>query len=266
MINLLNPWCPLPYERVPGGQVQDPQYDKESSNPLLGGMSPYMMMAQGLDIAGFFASPLEYKAFQVATQALVAAPGQRIALAEQALRMSPHCAEAYNVLAIYKAQNFEESLEYFRKGAELGPRAFEQERWEEQLEKKDLHDILPYRCVYVWVGGGGATGGGGGVKLVTLQHGSFARRDCQTTLRVEPHPILPATCLPHTAARLHPCLAPSPPPHPLHHHYPPTCTHTTPCRSVLRAAYGVANTLRKMRRAQEAYEAWQVLFQYSGKW
>jgi hypothetical protein len=35
---------------------------------------------------------------------------------------------------------------------------------------------------------------------------------------------------------------------------------------VLRSAYGVANTLRKMKRGQEAYEAWQVLFQYNREW
>jgi tetratricopeptide (TPR) repeat protein len=146
LVSLLNPWCPLHFERVPGGEVQEPKYDEEANNPLLGPMSPYMMVSQGIDIAGFFASPLEFKAFKLATEALTAtAPGQRIQLAEEALRLSPHCAEAYNVLAIYKAQNFEEALEYYKKGAELGPRAFEQERWEEQVEKKDLHDIIPYR-------------------------------------------------------------------------------------------------------------------------
>lgn len=42
--------------------------------------------------------------------------------------------------------------------------------------------------------------------------------------------------------------------------------HALCCRSVLRSAYGVANTLRKMKRGQEAYEAWQVLFQYNREW
>lgn len=39
-----------------------------------------------------------------------------------------------------------------------------------------------------------------------------------------------------------------------------------PLRGVLRSAYGVANTLRKMKRAMEAFEAWQVLFQYDPEW
>jgi tetratricopeptide (TPR) repeat protein len=144
-VNMINPWCPLHFERVPGGQVQDSKYDSEVNNPLMAPMDPYMMMGRHLSIAGFFASPVEYKAFQLAAEALTASPDKRIPMAEEALRLSPHCAEAYNVLAMYKAKDFEEALEYYKKGAELGPRAFEQERWEEQVEQQDLHDVLPYR-------------------------------------------------------------------------------------------------------------------------
>jgi hypothetical protein len=52
----------------------------------------------------------------------------------------------------------------------------------------------------------------------------------------------------------------------LDHTLPPPPLPPTTCRTVLRSAYGVANTLRKMRRGQEAYEAWQLLFKYSDRW
>ena len=48
-------------------------------------------------------------------------PPHGIQAAENALAISPICPEAYNVLAINQADNFDEALEMYRKAAQLGP-------------------------------------------------------------------------------------------------------------------------------------------------
>ncbi len=48
---------------------------------------------------------------------------KRIALARKALKISPDCADAYNLLAEDKARTFEDALDLYQKGVEAGKRA-----------------------------------------------------------------------------------------------------------------------------------------------
>jgi tetratricopeptide (TPR) repeat protein len=58
-------------------------------------------------------------------------PRARVALAHKALKISPHCADAYVLLAEEEAKSVQEALEYYRKGVEageqvLGPKEFKE--------------------------------------------------------------------------------------------------------------------------------------------
>ncbi|MFG5382807.1 hypothetical protein [Yoonia sp. R2-816] len=52
-----------------------------------------------------------------------AVPKQRVALAQKALKISPLCADAYNLLAEEHAKTQEEALDYYRKAVEAGKEA-----------------------------------------------------------------------------------------------------------------------------------------------
>jgi len=58
-------------------------------------------------------------------------PAERIELAEQALRISPDCADAWVLLAQESAVNLEQVMEYYQKGVEAGERALGEPAFEQ---------------------------------------------------------------------------------------------------------------------------------------
>lgn len=58
-------------------------------------------------------------------------PSRRIALARQALLISPDCADAYNLLASEGARSLKEASEFYRKGMQAGERAIGEEKFAE---------------------------------------------------------------------------------------------------------------------------------------
>lgn len=58
-------------------------------------------------------------------------------------QIHPVCPEAYNVLAIHDASNYEEALEYFKKAVEQGTLIKDKDDLKEALESKDLFSIPP---------------------------------------------------------------------------------------------------------------------------
>lgn len=56
-------------------------------------------------------------------------PAKRIAIARQALKISPNCADAYVLLAEEEASTTEQALEYYQQGVEAGKRALGQEHF-----------------------------------------------------------------------------------------------------------------------------------------
>lgn len=67
--------------------------------------------------------PLEEAQFLMYDAWDSASPKQRIALARKAIKISPLCADAYNLLAEEHAKTQEEALDYYRKAVEAGKEA-----------------------------------------------------------------------------------------------------------------------------------------------
>lgn len=71
------------------------------------------------------AQNIMYEAWEATTRS------KRIALARKALEVSPHCADAYVLLAEEEARSGEEVLEYYQQGVEAGELALGKEGFEE---------------------------------------------------------------------------------------------------------------------------------------
>jgi tetratricopeptide (TPR) repeat protein len=71
------------------------------------------------------AQELMYQAFEETN------PGNRIALAHEALSISPNCADAYVLLAEEEADTIQRALEYYRQGVAAGERALGKDFFEE---------------------------------------------------------------------------------------------------------------------------------------
>ena len=71
------------------------------------------------------AQDIMYEAWDATTRS------KRIALARKALEVSPHCADAYVLLAEEEARSGEEMLEYYQRGVEAGELALRKEGLEE---------------------------------------------------------------------------------------------------------------------------------------
>ena len=108
MITIFNPIYPLQFERFGDGNPDDdPEFKSHLSN-----------LNQGHGVAGeldvderFYSSVAIYKAEKKARMAYVSE--NPIAEAKAALKISPNCPEAYNVLAQFKAKTYDEALGKF---------------------------------------------------------------------------------------------------------------------------------------------------------
>jgi len=108
MITIFNPIYPLQFERFGDGNPdEDPEFKSHLSN-----------LNQGHEVAGelhvderFYSSVAIYKAEKKARMAYVSE--NPIAEANAALKISPNCPEAYNVLAQFKAKTYDEALGKF---------------------------------------------------------------------------------------------------------------------------------------------------------
>jgi len=72
-----------------------------------------------------FAQDIMYEAWEAESKK------ERIKLANEALSISPNCADAYNLLAEEDAKTLKEATEYYRKGMEAGRRALGEEIFKE---------------------------------------------------------------------------------------------------------------------------------------
>jgi tetratricopeptide (TPR) repeat protein len=73
------------------------------------------------------------------------------------VQIHPVCPEAYNVLALNDAENYEEALEYFKKAVELGTLVKDEADLQETLESKELFSIPPMRAYFRGLFGVGNT-------------------------------------------------------------------------------------------------------------
>ena len=108
MITIFNPIYPLQFERFGDGNPdEDPEFKSHLSN-----------LNQGHGVAGelgldesFYSSVAIYKAEKKARMAYVSE--NPITEAKAALKISPNCPEAYNVLAQFEAKTYDEALGKF---------------------------------------------------------------------------------------------------------------------------------------------------------
>ncbi|KAL9956834.1 hypothetical protein ACROYT_G038377 [Oculina patagonica] len=116
MITIFNPMYPLQFERFGDGNPdEDPEFKSHLSN-----------LNQGHGVAGelcvderFYSSVAIYNAEQKARMAYVLE--DPVAEAKEALKISPYCPEAYNVLAQFEAKTYDEALGFYNKAVEVAP-------------------------------------------------------------------------------------------------------------------------------------------------
>lgn len=103
---VLNPTYPLKFERFGDGKLED---DAEFQSHVK------ELSTQGHDVAiefasdkRFYSSSKIYKAEKIARKAYV--EDDPVAAVRKALKISPYCPEAYNVMAQFQANTYEEAL------------------------------------------------------------------------------------------------------------------------------------------------------------
>ena len=108
----------MPVSKKPGRKKSNPQSSKGTSTVVT---LPDRRAIEGFmsAIGGRRANDATAKAQEVMYDAWdQTSPRARVALAHKALAISPHCADAYVLLAEEQAKSAEEALEYYRKGVE----------------------------------------------------------------------------------------------------------------------------------------------------
>lgn len=108
MITIFNPIYPLQFERFGDGNPDDdPEFKSHLSNLNQGhGVAAELGMDES-----FYSNAAIYKAEQKARMAYVSE--NPITEAKAALKISPNCPEAYNVLAQFEAKTYDEALGKF---------------------------------------------------------------------------------------------------------------------------------------------------------
>lgn len=106
MMTIFNPMYPLQFERFGNGNLDD---DPEFKSHVA------QLATQGHGVAAelgvderFYSSVAIYKAEKKARMAYV--QDNPVAEAKKALKISPHCPEAYNVMAQFEAKTYDEAL------------------------------------------------------------------------------------------------------------------------------------------------------------
>jgi tetratricopeptide (TPR) repeat protein len=159
----LNPYCPLSFERLPGESTsvkhdaESVKYQAECELVSRASPLPGSSLAAAEEHRSEFSSSAAFSAHQKMEAMGHKDPAQAVAIAEAALAISPHCAEAYNVLASYRASSYEEALALFRRGAELGPKVYTDSAWQEAVREGAMHLNAPLRGVLRSVHGGANT-------------------------------------------------------------------------------------------------------------
>lgn len=118
-------------EKKSGGQDASPVPDRKSVERLMAQLTGSLVGGRtsggtGRDALAR-AQELMYDAWERSRRQ------DRIRLAEEALEVSPDCADAYNLLAEEKAKSVAEARAYFEKGVEAGERALGEAAFEEDV-------------------------------------------------------------------------------------------------------------------------------------
>ena len=98
-----------------------------SSPPMEGPQADSAWLDGGRPSVQRQAQELVYDAWEAPTRR------RAVALAKKALRLSPDCADAYNVLAEETAKTLEEAIELYRKGVQAGERAIGERAFTEDV-------------------------------------------------------------------------------------------------------------------------------------
>lgn len=73
------------------------------------------------------------------------------------MQYHPVCPEAYNVLALHDAKNYEDALQYFKIAVEQGTLIKDEADMKETLKSKELFSIPPMRAYFRGLFGVGNT-------------------------------------------------------------------------------------------------------------
>lgn len=131
-LSIANHYLPLAGETY-GGTVKDPLIEGV-------GFGHGIELENAMLPADDFRSPAAHKAASAALHAhAFSTPAEREREARRALKISPICPEAYNVLAVNASGGSnEKALEFYRRAEELGPQVVPPERLAEELRNDEL--------------------------------------------------------------------------------------------------------------------------------
>ena len=106
MLTVFNPMYPLKFERFGDGNLDDdPEFRSHVATLATHGHGVAAELGVGEE---FYSSAAVYKAEKIARMAYV--QDDPVAEARKALKISPCCPEAYNVMAQFEAKTYDEAL------------------------------------------------------------------------------------------------------------------------------------------------------------
>lgn len=110
MVAVFNPMYPLQFERFGDGNLDDDPEFKSHITKLVETQNHEVATELGVDVS-YYSNAAIFKAEKKARMAYVLK--DPIAEAKKALKISPHCPEAYNVFAQFEAKTYDEALGKF---------------------------------------------------------------------------------------------------------------------------------------------------------
>eukprot|EP01114_Cavostelium_apophysatum_P016591 TRINITY_DN4757_c0_g1_i1.p1 TRINITY_DN4757_c0_g1~~TRINITY_DN4757_c0_g1_i1.p1 ORF type:complete len:817 (+),score=170.99 TRINITY_DN4757_c0_g1_i1:14-2464(+) len=147
-----NPVIPLRFEQENYAKCttdkigQDPDFESEYITIITTGDDRALEISHPKKGNLQWSEPNIQKAYETAIKAYGERKSEdRIKMAEEALRISPKCAEAYNVLAEDKSTNFQEALEYYKQGMVVGREAISPSIWDKAVKEARLYEQLELR-------------------------------------------------------------------------------------------------------------------------